>query len=265
MSLPSAQLLITSRRNPLVKQLRQLHGARGRRETGVLLLEGTHLLEEALRHGISLQRLVFTERWGRQHPALLAEVPLPLRQPVSEEVLAAVATTVQPDGVVATARLPRLPWPRQPRFLLALDHVQDPGNLGTLLRTALAAEVAGVVLAQSADPWQPKVLRAAAGAGFALPIRQVPSLEPVLAQAHGQGLRTMATCVAGGLPYTQLDWSLPSLLVLGNEGSGLSAAVVRGCQVAVSIPHSAAVNSLNVAVAGSLLMFERLRPAPVEA
>lgn len=255
------QPLITSRRNPLVKQLRQLHTARGRREAGLLLLEGTHLLEEALRHGLSLQQVVFTQRWGEHHPTLLSQVPPCLQQLVSEEVLAAVATTVHPDGVAATALLPQAPWPRQPRFLLALDHVQDPGNLGTLLRTAVATEVAGVVLAQCADPWQPKVLRAAAGAGVALPIRQVASVEPVLAEARDRGLRTMATCVAGGLPYTRLDWSLPSLLVLGNEGAGLSSDVVRRCQVAVSIPHSGAVNSLNVAVAGALLLFERLRPA----
>ena len=253
--------LITSQRNPLVKQLRQLHTTRGRREAGVLLLEGTHLLEEALRHGLSLQRLIFTQRWGEHHPTLLAQIPPWLRQPVSEEVLAAVATTVHPDGVVATAITAQAPWPQRPRFLLALDHVQDPGNLGALLRTALAAEVDGVVLAQSADPWQPKVLRAAAGASFALPIRQVSNLETVLVEAHDRGLRTMATCVAGGLPYTRLDWSLPSLLVLGNEGSGLSAAMVSRCQVAVSIPHSDAVNSLNVAAAGALLLFERLRPA----
>ncbi|MCY3537447.1 MAG: RNA methyltransferase [Cyanobacteria bacterium MAG IRC4_bin_6] len=253
--------LITSRRNPLVKQLRQLHTARGRREAGMVLLEGTHMVEEALRHGLSLQRLVFTQGWGENHAALLAQVPPRLQQPVSEGVLAAVATTVHPDGVVATALLPQTPWPRQPRFLLALDHVQDPGNLGTLLRTALAAAVDGVVLAQCADPWQPKVLRAAAGASFALPISQVPSLEPVLAEASDRGLRTMATCVAGGRPYTQLDWSLPSLLILGNEGSGLSTEVVSRCRVAVSIPHSDAVDSLNVAVAGALLLFERLRPA----
>ena len=253
--------LITSRRNPLVKQLRQLHTARGRREAGMVLLEGTHMVEEALRHGLSLQRLVFTQGWGENHAALLAQVPPRLQQPVSEGVLAAVATTVHPDGVVATALLPQTPWPRQPRFLLALDHVQDPGNLGALLRTALAAAVDGVVLAQCADPWQPKVLRAAAGASFALPLSQVPSLEPVLAEASDRGLRTMATCVAGGRPYTQLDWSLPSLLILGNEGSGLSTEVVSRCRVAVSIPHSDAVDSLNVAVAGALLLFERLRPA----
>lgn len=254
-----SQPFITSRRNPLVKHLRQLHTARGRREAGVLLLEGTHLLEEALRHGLSLQRLAFTEGWAETHATLLEQVPPSLQQPVSEGVLEAAATTVHPDGVVATALLPQVPWPQQPQFLLALDHLQDPGNLGTLLRTALAAKVSGVVLAQCADPWQPKVLRAAAGASFALPIRQVPNLEPVLAEAHQQGLRTMATCVAGGLPYTQLDWSLPSLLVLGNEGAGLSAAVLSCCQVEVSIPHSAAVDSLNVAVAGALLLFERLR------
>ncbi len=255
------QPLITSRHNPLVKQLRQLHTTRGRREVGGVLLEGTHLLEEALHHGLALQRLVFTQRWAENHPALLAQFPPCLHQPVSGAVLTAVATTVHPDGVVATALLPQPPWPRRPQFLLALNHIQDPGNLGTLLRTALAVEVDGVVLAQSADPWQPKVLRAATGASFALPIRQLPTVETMLEEAHGRGLRTVATCMAGGLPYTQLDWSLPSLLLLGNEGAGLPPAVVSRCQVAVSIPHSVAVDSLNVAVAGALLLFERWRTA----
>ncbi len=130
------QPLITSRRNPLVKQLRQLHTTWGRREAGEVLLEGTHLLEEALRHGLALQRLVFTQRWAENHPALLAQVPPWFHQLVSG---------------VATALLLQLPWPQRPRFPLALDHIQDPGNLATLLLTALAAEVDGVMLAQSVD------------------------------------------------------------------------------------------------------------------
>ncbi len=259
--MPDERPLISSLRNPLVKQLRCLHRGRGRREAGLLLLEGTHLLEEALRHHLPLHQLLFTERWAENHPALLAMGQVCPQQLVSEAVLAAVATTVHPDGVVATAPWPQVPWPKAPQFLLALDHIQDPGNLGTLLRTALAAAVPAVILVQSADPWQPKVLRAAAGASFALPIRQEASLDQVVMEAHGCGLRTMATCVEGGTAYDQVDWSMPSLLILGNEGAGLPAEVVRRCQISLSIPHNTIVNSLNVAVAGGLLLFERLRQA----
>jgi len=189
--------LITSRRNPLVKQLRQLHTARGRREAGAVLLEGTHMVEEALRHGLALQRLVFTQGWGENHAALLAQVPPRLQHPVSEGVLETVATTVHPDGVVATALLPRTPWPRQPRFLLALDRIQDPGNLGALLRTALAAEADGVVLAQCAAPWQPKVLRAAADNIDPAPLRGLLHLGQA-AEDIGDQARQMISLVEQG-------------------------------------------------------------------
>ena len=251
--------LLSSLRNPLVKTVRRLHSARGRREAGCVLLEGTHLLQEALAQGLALNRLLFTTTWADRHRTLLERVPGTAWHPVSDAVLTAMATTVHPDGVVALAPAPRLPWPRQPRFLLALDGLQDPGNVGTLLRTALATAVDGVVLVGGADPLQPKVLRASAGAALRLPVRQQPSLQAVLAEAQQCGLRRVATCVRGGVACTDLDWSRPTLLLLGSEAAGLDPAVCAQCDVRVSIPHSTVVESLNVAVAGALLMFERWR------
>lgn len=260
--------LITSRRNPLVARLRALQQPRGRREQGLLLLEGTHLLQEVLRLGLQPECLLATETWLARHPALLAKAPL-APQPVGDEVLAAVASTEHPDGVVLTlaaAALPRAGG--RGGFVLALDQLQDPGNLGTLLRTALAAGVEEVWLGGGADPLQPKVLRAAAGASLALPLRREPdraALLPLLQAARAAGHQVVATLVEGGgaaaapEPYWQLDWTRPTVLLLGNEGAGLHPELASLATHRVTIPHSAAVESLNVAVAAGPLLLERWR------
>ena len=287
--------LISSRRNPLVGRLRALHQGRGRREQQRLLLEGTHLLQEVLRLGLRPDWLLATAPWMERHEALVAQLrqgalqgpspsggdsALQLRV-VSAEVLAAVATTDQPDGVVLTLPLDQLPQPRAwpasndqpgdsldqeppqapfPSFVLALDRLQDPGNLGTLLRCALAAGVEEVWLAGGADPHQPKVLRASAGAALALPLRRLQNLAPALAQAAGQGSQVVATVVAAAVrPYWELDWGQPTVLLLGNEGAGLDPALVALASERVTIPHAAAVESLNVALAAAPLLLERWR------
>lgn len=278
--------LIASRRNPLVGRLRALHQGRGRREQQRLLLEGTHLLQEVLRLGLKPDYFLATAAWIGRHGDLLDR----LRQgaagagqlrAATREVLAAVATTEQPDGVVLTLALDQLPQPRAwpirsdqpgdspkqvppqapyPSFVLALDRLQDPGNLGTLLRCALAAGVEEVWLAGGADPHQPKVLRASAGAALALPLRQLQDLAPALAQAAGQGSQVVATVVAPAVrPYWELDWGQPTVLLLGNEGAGLDPALIALASERVTIPHAAAVESLNVALAAAPLLLERWR------
>ena len=259
---------ITSRRNPLVKRLRLLHHARGRIQEGLLLLEGTHLLEEVLRLGLQPLELLATAPWWARSNRLAAALPEAcICHLVSEEVLAAIATTRHPDGVVLTLPPPPEagsgPWPS---LVLALDGLQDPGNLGTLMRTALASGVEALWLADGADPLQPKVLRASAGAALALPLRREPraALGERLAAARAAGLQLVVSVRPGAappepLPYWQLDWRLPTVLLLGNEGAGVSADLEALASVRVTIPHSAAVESLNVAVAAAPLLLERLR------
>ncbi|MEB3317017.1 MAG: RNA methyltransferase [Cyanobacteriota bacterium] len=256
---------ITSLRNPLIKRLRDLHHAAGRQERQRLLLEGSHLLEEALRLGLAPDLLLATSSWLKRHGALLEALPaaVPWRE-VSAEVLAAAATTRHPDGVIAT-----LPWtlpapppaPPTPAFALLLDHVQDPGNLGTLLRTALAAGVEQIWLGEGADPWQPKVLRASSGASLALGIGRFHAAELLdrVRQARSAGLTVVGTVARGGEPYWSHDWQSPTVLMLGNEGAGLSPDLLARADRLVSLPHSAAVESLNVAVAAGPLLLERER------
>lgn len=253
--------LITSRRHPLVGRCRALHQPRGRRDQGLLLLEGTHLLEEALRLGLPPRQVLATPGWIDRHRSLLEAHPrlASVLQPVAEQVLEAMATTAHPDGVLLT-----LPWPEPPvsprvQFVLALDRLQDPGNLGTLMRTALAAGVEEIWLAEGADPFQPKVLRASAGAALAMPCRRIERLLPCLESARRGGAQVVASVVAGGMPYWQLDWTRPTVLLLGNEGAGLAPDLLAVSSHRVTIPHSAAVESLNVAVAAAPLLLERWR------
>ena len=255
--------LITSRRNPLVGRLRALHQPKGRREQGLLLLEGTHQVQELLRLGLQPEQLLATPAWIERHGALLADQALPL-PPVGEEVMEAVATTDHPDGVVATLAREALPVARgDGAFVLALDQLQDPGNLGTLLRTALAAGVDEVWLGGGADPLQPKVLRASAGAALALPLLRLTDrsgLLPLLQRAAAEGRQLAATLVdATAQPYWQLEWTRPTVLLLGNEGAGLHPQLAALATHRVTIPHSAAVESLNVAVAAAPLLLERWR------
>lgn len=275
--LPSS-LLITSRRNPLVRRLRALAGRKGREEEGLVLLEGTHLLQELVPllqgHPASVE-LVATPGWLEKHQVLLARLtPAPRLQVVSEEVLQASLSTVHPDGVAALIPLALLPQsPSRPDFVLALDRLQDPGNLGTLLRTALAADVEMVWQGSGADPLSPKVVRSSAGAVLHLPHQRfgpseqdgVEELRQELLAARDRGLQVVATLVpgAGGglpvMPYWDLDWTKPTVLVLGNEGSGLHPALQGCCTHGVTLPHSAAVESLNVASAAVPLLLERRR------
>jgi TrmH family RNA methyltransferase len=267
--------LITSRRNPLVKRLRELHAAKGRREQGLLLLEGTHQVQEVIRQQLLpsvllASDLLATEVWLGAHGDLVAALsPAVTIHPVGPEVLEAVATTAHPDGVVftlATAALQAPPLGQE--FVLVLDGLQDPGNLGTLMRTALAAGVEGLWLAEGADPYQPKVLRASAGAALALPMERMdrPALVQRLSRAAARGLQLVAAVppladLDGDLPvpYWHLDWTKPTALLLGQEGSGLAPELQALASHRITIPHSAAVESLNVAVSAAPLLLERIR------
>jgi len=269
---PSDPELISSRRNPLVRQLRLLHDSAGRRDQGLMLVEGTHLLQEVLRLGLVPNLLMATPAWLDRHRPLLNALPkvCPVRA-ATAEVVAAVCTTRSPDGVVLSLPLPSvgaqpLPSTGSPGFVLALDRLQDPGNLGTLMRTALAAGVGQLWLGEGADPWQPKVLRASSGAALALSILRFSAdgLVDRVARAGAEGLQRLAAVLpspacSAPRPYWQMDWTRPTLLLLGNEGAGLAPDLLALVDQRITIPHSSAVESLNVAVAAAPLLLERWR------
>lgn len=264
-------MTIASRQNPLVKQLRQLHRAKGRREQNRFLLEGTHLLETACEADCSLDTVCFTAEWRERHPQLWQQAAGRAKrlEMVAPALLAAIATTVHPDGIIATAsREGQMPQLEGLRLGLLLECLQDPGNLGTILRTAAAAGVDGVWLSQdSADFDSPKVLRASAGAWFRLPVATCSDLSVPIRAAQTQGIQVIATSPQAREIYWDVDWTFPSLILLGNEGAGLSPELLALAERQVSIPIGAGVESLNVAITAALLLYEaqRQRYCPLAA
>jgi len=253
--------VLTSLQNPLVKQIRKLHRPKGRAAQKLFLLEGTHLLEEACAVNWPLMAVCYTAEWQQKHGSLLQQV-YPLAQHcelVSLNVLEAIATTVQPDGVVATAC--SRPCPVNLTSLgLVLETIQDPGNLGTIIRTATASGAEGLLLSSdSVDLEHPKVLRASAGQWFRLPMTMVSDLEAELRRYQSQGMQLIATQPDAPLSYWELDLRPPSLILLGNEGAGLSVTLSEIADWCVKIPLNRGVESLNVAIAAALLLYEAQR------
>jgi RNA methyltransferase, TrmH family len=254
--------MLTSLQNSLVKQFRRLHAAKYRRQEQCFLLEGTHLLQEAVLAEWPLAVVCYTESWLAREPDLLNRVQaaIPRCEQVSEDILTAIATTVHPDGVVAIAHsCPNAVVPIQ-SLGLVLDTLQDPGNVGTILRTAAASGVEGVLLnAGSVDLENPKVLRASAGAWFRVKTGLCEDLLRTVDSYQKQGFQTVATTSNAELDYWAVDYTQPTLLLVGNEGAGLSAALIQAANLQVRIPMSAGVESLNAAIATAVILYEAKR------
>lgn len=256
--------MLTSLQNPLVKQLRKLNRAKERHVQNLLLLEGSHLIEEALAANWTLETLCYTLDWQTRYPMLWQQASQQAQrvEPVSEAVLQAMATTVNPDGVVATARrnqtTARLERPLQ--LGIALETLQDPGNLGTVIRTAAAAGADQLWISEdSVDLDHPKVLRASAGQWFRLPMQMSTRLNDDLKSFQRQGIQIIATLPTATQTYWQVDFTQPSVILLGNEGAGLSPEAVALADTAVQIPLAPGVESLNVGIAAALLLYEARR------
>lgn len=249
--------MISSTKNPTVKALRQLHQAKGRRQQQQFLLEGTHLIQEAIATGWPLRSLWCTEAWLSAQPDLVATLTCEVNL-VSEAVLSAIATTTSPDGVVAVAAYPSEQALRVPQRLGVLLHtLQDPGNVGTLIRSAVAFGADGIWLNDdSVDPYHPKVMRASAGQWFRQPPQVVHDVEAWLETCETAGVQVLATGMSAiAQPLWQINWQQPTLIVLGNEGAGLAGSWTQWVQV----PMQPGVESLNVAIAGSVLLYEAWR------
>ena len=251
--------IITSTKNPLAKEFRKLHQAKERRRQGLFLLEGTHLIQEACAVGYPLSQVAATEDWCHSHGDLLDQLQLlktDIRL-VSPDVLASMCTTVTPDGVVALA--PRAGFSVATGDVslgVALERLQDPGNLGTVIRTAAASGCDRIWLTtDSVDADHPKVLRATAGQWFRLPPQPIISL----ADLGTLDVQLVATTPTAVLDYWDLDLRPPTVFLMGNEGAGLSDQVLELATHQVKIPLTAGVESLNVAIATAVLLYEARR------
>ena len=260
---------IVSRRNPLVARCRAL--ARGRTDKDpAALLDGWHLLEEALRAGMAVEIVAIADCAFRDKGAgarrleQTARVSGARTMRVSDDVLEMMSPVGAPSGVVGVARiressLEAVVRPAPALVLVAVD-VQDPGNVGALVRVADAAGATGVVVAgASADPWGWKALRGAMGSAFRLPLLRWPDAAGLVAALRARGLRIVATGVRAGRPLYEHDLQKPTAVLFGSEGAGIPGPVASLADEALSIPMREAVDSLNVATAAAIVAYEARR------
>ncbi|MDN5348107.1 MAG: methyltransferase, TrmH family [Clostridia bacterium] len=261
--------IITSPQNEAIRLARSLRQRKYRERYGLFLIEGRHLLEEAIDAGVGLEYLFYDSDFGRSERGqeLLAE----LRRrrcrclQVTKSLMANLSATVTPPGVLAIARqqpcslIDLLTGPGDP-FLLVADGVQDPGNLGTMLRTALAAGARGAVLTPgTVDLYNEKVARATQGAIFRLPVATAVEPGTLVAAVSRAGWRLVVADVRGDRVYYDADLTGPLVLVIGSENQGPDAILLQAAAVRVRIPLWGAAESLNAAVAAGILLYEAAR------
>lgn len=251
-------------RNPLVQQARLLSRDRAERTAGGLaVLEGVRLAEEALATGLHLEYALYTEGLGTRPRGAdllkaLADRRTPLH-PCSEEALSRAADTESPQGIVAIFRQQVWRWEQiGPGLVLILENVQDPGNLGTVLRSLDGMGGAGLVLVGGVDPYNPKVIRGAMGSLFRLPVMRATLAEAVEA-VRASGRRLYAADLGGAQAPWQANLRGDAAVLVGNEGAGPSAEALAAVQGIISIPMSGGAESLNAGVAASLLAYEAMR------
>ncbi len=249
---------ISSTQNKRVRYVKSLQTkARLRRSERRLVLEGKRLIADALGRGAVPELLLYAPESADYELIARLQNTACAIMPVTGDVLSFVSDTQHSPGLLGVFRMPKPPIPQAAAPVLVLDGIREPGNLGAILRTAAAAGVSLVILAPGcADPYNPKALRAGMGAHFQLPLVEA-SWKEISGFCHD--LRTLAASASGECAYTDVDWRDAWALILGNEARGLSAPAQRLAQRRISIPMAAEVESLNVASAAAVILFEARR------
>jgi RNA methyltransferase, TrmH family len=258
---------ISSLQNPRVKQLVRLRDRRPRDEAGVFLVEGYREVRRALEKGVKLQELYFAPDWflGENEPALIAAAQAAGAQAfeLTKEAFGKVAYRERPDGLLAVApqwsrTLDDLTLKPAP-FLLVVEAIEKPGNLGTILRSADAAGVDALIVCDPVtDLFNPNVVRASTGVLFSVPV-VVAESQPVRAWLKARGIRAVATTPAATNLHTATDLRGPLAIVMGSEQYGLSDFWLRESDAQVRIPMAGQADSLNVAMATIITLFEAVR------
>ena len=259
---------VTSLSNPIIKDIKALSQKKGREETGTFMAEGLKLVIDALDLGWTVTTLVYAKN-AKDKP-LVAKVAARavaaggLVLEVSEKVLSAITRRDNPQMVVGIFKTQWKPLsavrPEANQTYVALDRVRDPGNLGTIIRTADAAGASGVILVgDTTDPFSLETVRATMGSVFAVPLTRATE-EEFLRWKKGSNAQVVATHLAGSVDYRTIDYSRkPVVLLMGNEQQGLPDTLAGAADALARIPQAGLADSLNLAVATAVMLFEARR------
>lgn len=252
---------ISSRQNQLVKQFRD--AARGD-VPGAMLLDGEHLMAEALAANIQIDVAAFAEPLSSGGLAVRAQRAGAKVIAVTDQVMSAISPVHRASGAAALARRPNAAlndvFARTPQLVVMLNDVQDPGNVGGIIRAAEGCGATGLICGErTADPFGWKALRGAMGSTLRLPIAVKQSLPDAIERARANGLRIFATTARDGTPLPQCDLRGPAAIIFGGEGAGLPDDLLHAADARLTIPMQPPVESLNVAVAAALVIYEAAR------
>jgi TrmH family RNA methyltransferase len=261
--------IVQSRQNARVKELRAGFRSASRTEQGHIAIEGEHLLLEAIVAGLTIP-VVFIRQ---ESESLLDHLQLPGTAEIvalPPDIFAGAVKTESPQGIAALVDPPAFTLDhilsaRDTPLILIAAGLQDPGNLGTLIRSAEAFAATGLItLPGTVSPWNQKALRASAGSVFRLPV-MASTEDEIFPALESRGIATLAAVATEGEPLTDDDLTRPAALILGNEGSGIPPEILRRATARVTIPTPGPVESLNAAIAGSILLYEASRQRAREA
>lgn len=255
--------VIQSVQNAKVKEWAKLQNKKGREKAGAFFIEGIHVVEEAIKHRADICTLLVAEEcnlhepiqsYVHQHPSKCFRV--------TDQVMKKLADTETPQGILAIVGMQKASLQTVVQngcLLLLLDAIQDPGNLGTIVRTADAAGIDGIILGQgTVDLYNPKVVRSTMGSIFHIPIIQ-DNLQNVCDLLESQNFNIIATSLEGSSPYDQPLYKGSVALVIGNEANGVSTEILGRSSARVKIPIYGQAESLNAAMAAGIIMYEAVR------
>ena len=263
--------MITSTANKTVKQIVQWQEkARERKKEGIFLAEGRKMFEEAPKHWIrevyvscgALEKI--KEKQDLSNASVLEKLQRVGYEIVTDEVFAKMSDTRSPQGILTVLKRPQYKpedlFEEKAGLYIVLEHLQDPGNLGTILRTAEGAGVTGVIMTtQTVDLFNPKTIRSTMGSIYRVPFVYTDDLPGLIGQMREKGIRTYAAHLAGTTYYDSVSFREPTAFLIGNEGNGLTQETAALADAYIKIPMEGSVESLNAAVATALLVYEAHR------
>lgn len=265
--------IISSEQNERVKSLKKLYNKKNRQQKGKFVLEGFRIIAEALKAEAIFDNIFMSPDFYKSNQGQsLVQIYGKENQAdnllvIEEKLLSKIADTNSPQGVIAVVN--ELEYAIQDIFshkngegkILLLDRIQDPGNMGTIIRTAVAAGIDGIIILKgSVDIYNLKVLRATMGAIFSIPLIKDVTLEKFLELYNtlGQNYKLIAADLSGELYYHQLDYDYPFIIAIGNEANGLRRELVNSANYLIKIPIIGKIDSLNAAIAAGILVYKAL-------
>lgn len=258
------ELVITSRQNSIVKYIRSLRDKKTREQEGRFVIEGLTFVTEAILSGIIPEKLIISERAG--HNPKAADIISQVSNPeaivrVSDSVMEYMSGTETPQGVMALLKIPEVSIKSLPvlkdSVFVVVDGVQDPGNVGTVIRTSDAFGITGVILTKGcADLYNAKTLRSTMGSLFHLPVLSDVAITELIDFLRSRSIYTAVTCLEEGAPVEDSNLRFPLALAFGSEARGISPELRQAADLSIKVPMAGAAESLNVAVAAGIVIYE---------